>query len=131
MLRNSVTLNGLNDDQKFFAKSYIIPTLIESGETFTNGEIAELYGINLATVCEWRKYIENEWEPNTNLCCSYSLPKIWRIKDSKLKDSKLWERTKYNPNEFSTKYLTNSERQLLYWIAQINGTKCVNIKKGE
>ena len=126
MLRNSVTLNGLNDDQKFFAKSYIIPTLIESGETFTDGEIAELYGINLATVCEWRKYIENEWKSNTNLCLSYSLPKIWKIKDSKL-----WERTEYNPNKFGTEYLTNSEKQLLYWTTQINGTKCVNIKKGE
>jgi hypothetical protein len=54
MLRNSVTLNGLNDDQKFFAKSYIIPTLIEStetsGKTFTNKEIAEIYDVSLTTI---------------------------------------------------------------------------------
>ena len=101
MLRNSVTLNGLNDDQKFFAKSYIIPTLIEStetsGKTFTDKKIAKLYEINLTTARKWRKYIINEWEPNTNLCCSYSLPKIWKIKDNKM-----WERTEYNPNEDSS-----------------------------
>ena len=97
MLKNSVTLNGLNDDQRFFTKSYIIPNLIESGETFTDGEIANLYEINLTTARKWRKYIRNEWEPNTNLCCSYSLPKIWKIRDNKM-----WERTGYNPNENSS-----------------------------
>lgn len=97
MLRKLVTLNGLNDDQKFFAKSYIIPTLIESGETFTDKEIAELYEINLNSVRKWRKHIKNKWEPNTNLCCSYFLPKIWKIKDNKM-----WERTGYNPNEDSS-----------------------------
>nr|QNL31609.1 MAG: hypothetical protein [Bacteriophage sp.] len=98
MLKNSVTLNSLSGDQKFFAKSYIIPTLIEStetsGKTFTDGEIAELYEINLTTARKWRKYIRKEWEPSTNLCCSYSLPKIWKINDNKM-----WERTEYNPNE--------------------------------
>ncbi len=93
MLRNPVILNGLSDVQKFFAKSYIIPTLIESGETFADKEIAELYEINLTTVCKWRKDIKNEWEPNTGLCCSYSLSKIWKIKNNKM-----WERTRYNPN---------------------------------
>lgn len=101
MLKISVTLNGLSDDQKFFAKSYIIPTLIEptetSGKTFTDREITELYEINLTTARKWRKYIRNEWEPNTNLCCSYSLARIWKIKDNKM-----WERTGYNPNEDSS-----------------------------
>ena len=98
MLINPAILNGLSDDQKIFAKSFIIPTLIEpsetSGNTFTDKEIAELYEINLPTARKWRKYIKNEWEPNTNICCSYCLPKIWKITDNKM-----WQRTEYNPHE--------------------------------
>ena len=92
MLKNSVTLNGLSDDQKFFAKSYIIPTLIKStetsGKTFTDKEIAELYEINLTTVRRWKKDVKNRSQPNTKLCST--LPHNWIIR----KDGK-WEKTEW------------------------------------
>lgn len=73
---------------KFFNRSHITPTLIKVGETFTDKEIAEIYGVSLTTICRWKKDIKACRQPNTKLCSTLSY--AWIIK----KDGK-WERTEW------------------------------------
>jgi Trp operon repressor len=73
---------------KFFKRSHIIPKLIDAGETFTDKEIAEIYGVSLTTIRRWKKAVKARRQPNTKLCST--LPHSWIIK----KNGK-WERTEW------------------------------------
>ena len=73
---------------KFFKRSHITPALIQSGETFTDKEIAEIYDVSLTTVHRWKKAVKSRSQPNTKLCSTLS--HSWIIE----KDGK-WERTEW------------------------------------
>jgi DNA-binding transcriptional regulator YiaG len=73
---------------KSFKLSHITPALIDAGKTFTDKEIAEIYGVSLTTIRRWKKDVKARRQPNTKLCST--LPHSWIIK----KDGK-WERTEW------------------------------------
>ena len=83
-----VEYRGLNDNKKFLNRSHIIPALIDTGESFTDNQIAEIYDVSLTTVRRWKKDIKARRQSNTKLCST--LLHSWIIK----KDSR-WERTEW------------------------------------